>query len=133
MIDRSTKLHIYGSDLDGRAGVLALHNAKRAGVADDIVFDVKNLKDISLPGEYGVAICNPPYGERIGTVVTVEDLYRQIGLKFGADPTWSVYVLTSYEEFERLYGRRADAKRKLFNGMIKTDYYQFLGPRPPKA
>ena len=132
-IDKSSKLQIYGSDLDGRAGVLAIHNAKRAGVADCITFDVKDLKDVKLPGSYGVAICNPPYGERIGKATTVEGLYRQIGATFAEDDTWSVYVLTSYEEFERLYGRRADAKRKLFNGMIKTDYFQFLGPRPPRG
>ncbi|MCL2873706.1 MAG: class I SAM-dependent RNA methyltransferase [Defluviitaleaceae bacterium] len=132
-IDKSTKIQIYGSDIDGRAGVLAMHNAKRAGVADCITFDVKDLKDVTLPGNYGIAICNPPYGERIGKAVTVEALYRQIGKTMSADDTWSVYVLTSYEEFERLYEKRADAKRKLFNGMIKTDYFQFLGPRPPKT
>jgi len=131
-IDKSAKLEIYGSDIDGRAGVLAIHNAKRAGVADDITFEVKDLKDVMLPGNYGVAAINPPYGERIGKAVTVEELYRQIGKVFSSDSTWSVYVLTSYEEFERLYGKRADQKRKLFNGMIKTDYFQFLGPRPPK-
>ncbi|MDR2938699.1 MAG: class I SAM-dependent RNA methyltransferase, partial [Clostridiales bacterium] len=80
----------------------------------------------------GVIICNPPYGERLGTIKEAELLYEEMGRAFNQNPTWSTYVITSYEDFEKLYGRRADAKRKLYNGMIKTDYYQFYGAKPPK-
>ena len=83
-------------------------------------------------GDYGCMITNPPYGERLGELKTVEELYRTLGKLMATNPTWSSYVITSMEYFEKLFGKRADAKRKLFNGRIKTDYYQFYGPRPPK-
>lgn len=123
---------IFGSDHDQHAVELARRNAEKAGVDDCIQFDVASMKDISLPGRYGVMICNPPYGERIGEINEVEQLYRDIGKLCRTDDTWSTYVITSHEGFEHLYGKKADAKRKLFNGMIKTDYYQFYGQRPPK-
>ncbi|MCL2420320.1 MAG: class I SAM-dependent RNA methyltransferase, partial [Defluviitaleaceae bacterium] len=86
---------------------------------------------VVLPGAYGVAISNPPYGERMGRMQEVHALYADMGRVF-SDPTWSVYVLTSDEFFEEAFGKRANAKRKLFNGNIKTDYYQYYGKRPPK-
>ncbi len=132
-IDTTSKIEIYGSDMDGMSVALARHNAKKAGVDDCIIFEEKPLKDVKLMSHYGIVIVNPPYGERIGSAMSIEELYKEMGEKFRADATWSVYVLTSYEDFEKLYGKKADAKRKLFNGMIKTDYYQFIGPRPPKA
>lgn len=131
-IDVHFRPEIFGSDIDPKAIEIAKHNAKLAGVDDCIKFEVKDLNEIILPCDYGVVICNPPYGERIGTTKEVERLYKNMGNVFDMDPTWSVYVITSYEDFEKLYGRRADAKRKLFNGMIKTDYFQFQGTRPPK-
>ena len=131
-IDYDFTPEIYGSDIDAAAIEIARENARLAGVDDCITFEVKPLNEVTLPGEYGVMIANPPYGERLGEVKAVEDLYRYMGRLINADPTWSAYVLTSMEYFESLFGRRADAKRKLFNGRIKTDYYQFYGRRPPK-
>lgn len=130
-IDTSITPEIYGSDIDPAAVALAKNNARKAGVDDCIRFETKALADVSLPASYGVAICNPPYGERMGERADVTALYRDMRRLFGGDGTWSVYVLTSDGDFEKYYGRSADAKRKLFNGMIKTDYYQFHGERPP--
>lgn len=124
--------HIYGSDIDSEAIEIAKENAIKAGVDDCIDFQVKDLKDIKLIGNYGVLIANPPYGERIGEVKQTEELYTTLGKIFASNKTWSAYVITSMEYFEKLFGKKADAKRKLFNGRIKTDYYQYYGPRPPK-
>lgn len=123
---------IYASDIDPRAIETAKHNASLAGVDDCIYFSNKPLNEVVLPGDYGVCICNPPYAERMGELKEVEQLYMDMGKLFRADKTWSVYVITSHEGFEKLYGARADKKRKLFNGNVKTDYYQFYGERPPK-
>jgi len=124
---------IHGSDLSGNAIELAQHNAKRAGVDDCIKFSVKDIGCAELPSEYGVAIMNPPYGERLGTADEVKELYRNIGKLFKNNPKWSAYIITSDEEFERFYGKRANQKRKLFNGMIKTDYYQYFGEKPQRG
>lgn len=123
---------IYGSDMDEEAIEVAKENAIKAGVDDCIEFSVKPCQQVVLPGDYGCLITNPPYGERIGELKEVEDLYRSLGKIMATNPTWSSYVITSMEYFESLFGRKADAKRKLFNGRIKIDYYQFYGPRPPK-
>ena len=124
---------IYASDIDPDAIEIAKENAALAGVDDCITFEVKPLEEVVLPGKYGVMVVNPPYAERLGEVSYVEELYKDLGRKIKSDPTWSAYVLTSMEYFETLFGRKADAKRKLFNGRIKTDYYQFYGERPPKG
>ena len=123
---------IYGSDIDPDAIELAKANAEKAGVDDCITFEVKPCQEIVLPWKYGVMITNPPYGERIGELKEVENMYRALGGIMKENPTWSTYLITSMEYFESLFGRKADRKRKLFNGRIKTDYYQFEGPRPPK-
>jgi len=128
-IDMSAKPLIFASDIDGDAIALAQENAAEAGVDDCINFEHKPLNQLTLPGEYGVAISNPPYGERLSRLQEVEELYSDMGKLF-SDPTWSVYVLTSDEFFESAYGKRANAKRKLFNGNIKVDYYQYFGERP---
>jgi len=122
---------IFGSDISPEAIELAQANAVDAGVDDCIRFEVSPLNKIQLPGKYGIAISNPPYGERLGQIKEVQQLYADMGRIF-QDPTWSVYVLTSDEFFESCYGKKAMAKRKLFNGNIKTDYYQYHGPRPPR-
>ena len=132
-IDNDVNLKIYGSDIDPEAIEIALENAEKAGVDDCIEFSVKPFKDVTLMGDYGCLITNPPYGERIGQLKEVEELYRQMGNLMRTNSTWSTYVITSMEYFEKLFGKKADAKRKLFNGRIKTDYYQFYGPRPPKG
>ncbi|MCL2015291.1 MAG: class I SAM-dependent RNA methyltransferase [Defluviitaleaceae bacterium] len=122
---------VFGSDISQAAIELAQHNAAEAGVDDCIIFEQKPLEKITLPADYGVTICNPPYGERLGKIDEINTLYKNMGAVF-KNPTWSVYVLTSDEFFEQSFGKKANAKRKLFNGNIKVDYYQYHGIRPPK-
>lgn len=127
---------LFGSDIDPSVIELAQKNAEQAGVDDIIRFEHKPLNEVTLPDKYGICISNPPYGERIGQMQEVHKLYEDMG-KLLSDPTWSAYVLTSDEFFESAFGvnhkkKRADAKRKLFNGNIKTDYYQYYGDRPKK-
>ena len=117
---------IFGSDIDPKAVELAKHNAYKAGVGEYIRFEAKALKDITLPGPYGIAVCNPPYAERLGTMADVEQLYKEMSKVFAQDG-WSLNVLTPDEFFEKAYGKKAVKKRKLFNGRIKTDYYQYPG------
>ncbi len=131
-INHDYDVMFYGSDIDADLIEIAKENALEAGVADNITFECKPFNEATLPCDYGVAIMNPPYGERIGILEEVHQLYRDMGNLFGANDTWSVYVITSDEGFEKYYGTRANAKRKLFNGMIKTDYYQYYGKRPDK-
>ncbi len=131
-INHDYDVMFYGSDIDAELIEIAKENALEAGVADNITFECKPFNQATLPCDYGVAIMNPPYGERIGILEEVHQLYRDMGKLFRANDTWSVYVITSDEAFENFYGQKAHAKRKLFNGMIKTDYYQYHGRRPEK-
>ena len=126
------KPQIYGSDIDPAAVELAKHNAKMAGVGDCITFEVKALKDITLLDSGGIAVCNPPYAQRLGTVSEVERLYGDMRHVFGRDDSWALNVITPDEFFEKVYGKKAVSKRKLFNGKIKTDYYQYPGVRTDK-
>jgi len=121
---------IFGSDIDPAAIELARANAAKIGVDDCITFETKPFSKITLPGPHGVSIMNPPYGDRMASAKEAAALYREMGELFKHDDTWSVYVITSDEDFERHYSGKADKKRKLFNGMIKTDYYQFHGRKP---
>ena len=125
-------VRIYGSDIDYFALKLAMEHAEKAGVADKIHLQKLDLADTSSRFQYGFIITNPPYGERLSDKAAVEALYRKMGRHFSSFDTWSYYILTSHENFESCFGRRADKKRKLYNGMLKCDYYQFFGPRPPK-
>lgn len=132
-IDVNFKPLIFGSDIDSKAIEFAKHNARLAGVDDCIKFETKPLKDVSIKNnDFGTFICNPPYAERIGTLEEVEKLYKEIGALIKTNDTWSSYILTSNEDFENLYGKKADKKRKLFNGNVKVDYYQYFGKKPPK-
>lgn len=131
-INHEYKTMHYGSDIDADLIEIAKENALEAGVDDVITFECKPFSEATLPCDYGVCIMNPPYGERIGILEEVHQLYRDMGKLFRSNDTWSVYVITSDEQFEKLYGAKANAKRKLFNGMIKTDYYQYYGKRPPR-
>lgn len=126
------ELWIQGSDIDHRMLQIAERNAEEAGFSGLIQFKQMQVKDFSVRGEYGVIVGNPPYGERLGEKKQVEQMYRDMGKAFAALDTWSVYMLTSNPDFEKLYGKPATKKRKLFNGFIRTDYYQFFGPKPPK-
>lgn len=131
-IDYDCELQIYGSDINAHAVEIAKVNAENAGVDDCIIFRQIPFNKLKLMGDYGVCVSNPPYAERMGNLDDVERLYRDMGKLFKANKTWSTYFITSHEGFEKLYGRKADKKRKLFNGNVKTDYYQYFGERPPK-
>lgn len=129
-IDTKSKLHILGCDIDKKAILRARDNAANFGLEDDIVFFNKDFREVELKNEYGVVITNPPYGKRIGEKKEVEKLYKDLDAKFRELDTWSVYVITSDEDFEKHYGKKANKKRKLYNGRIKVDYYQYYGPKP---
>lgn len=131
-IDTDTKLHILGADIDSKAILRARDNAANLGLEEDIAFFNKDFRDAELNNEYGVMVTNPPYGERMGEIDELRKLYEDLGAKFKELDTWSTYIITSDEEFEKHYGKIADRKRKLYNGRIKVDYYQYYGPRPPK-
>ena len=126
------ELRIHGSDIDEEAMSLARYHAKKAGVDDVVHLQRLPMSEISSRYKYGIIICNPPYGERLGEKEYVENLYREMGNVFKRLETWSYYVITSNMEFEKLFGRRADKKRKLYNGRILCNYFQFFGPPPPR-
>lgn len=132
VIRQDVDIQIMASDIDKRAIQIAEENAYKAGVDDCIQFRVQDMARIRSEEQYGYIICNPPYGERLGERPEVEGLYKRMGQVFSKFSTWSVYVITSHEEFENFYGKKASKKRKLYNGRIKVDYYQFFGPKPPK-
>lgn len=123
-------LHIIGTDIDDSVVRRARNNAARAGVGQYIHFQRSDLRDAKSRFSYGTMICNPPYGERIGEQRDAELLYKRLGKVFAAEfGTWSCHVITPCSTFEKLFGRQADKKRKLFNGRIRCDLYQFFGPK----
>ena len=123
---------IQGYDIDPEVVKIAKENAVRAGVDKLIHFQQRPVKDMSHHGKYGFIITNPPYGERLEERETLPAIYSEFGDRFKMLDTWSAYLITSYDETEKYVGRKADKNRKIYNGMIKTFYYQFLGPKPPK-
>jgi len=125
-------IRLQGYDIDEKVIKIARSNAEKAGVSKYIHFQQRDVRDFSSKEKYGFIVTNPPYGERLEDLKTVEQLYRDMGKVFSKLDTWSFYILTTHEGFERFFGRKADKKRKLYNGMIKTDLYQYLGPKPPK-
>ncbi|KEK10482.1 THUMP domain-containing class I SAM-dependent RNA methyltransferase [Lysinibacillus fusiformis] len=122
-------LEIVGSDIDHRMVSIAQENATEAGFGELITFKQMQARDFTTQLTDGVMIGNPPYGERIGDVEVVEQVIRDLGKVMKNYPTWSVYMLSSMKNFEELYGRQATKKRKLFNGFIETNYYQFWGQK----
>lgn len=118
-------LQIFASDVDHRMVNIAKENAEEAGLGDLIECKQMRVQDFTTKLEFGVIVGNPPYGERLGEKKEVERMYKEMGRAFESLDTWSVYMLTSNEQFEEAYGRKATKKRKLFNGFIKTDYYQY--------
>lgn len=126
------EIDIFGSDVDHKMVNIAKVNAFEAGLGDLIQFKQMQVKDFTTTKEYGVIVGNPPYGERLGDKPTVEKMYTDMGQAFSPYETWSVYMLTSNERFEECYGKPATKKRKLFNGFIQTNYYQYWGKRPPR-
>lgn len=132
MIDLDIETDIQGYDLDGEVVKAARENAKRAGVEKLIHFQQRPVAELHHPKKYGFIITNPPYGERLEDKADLPELYTQIGDVYRNLDSWSLYMITSYEEAERYIGRKADKNRKIYNGMLKTYFYQFMGPKPPK-
>lgn len=128
--DKQTR--IYGTDIDDEVLSLARYHGKIAGVEGDIHFQRMDFRDMSSRFEHGIIVCNPPYGERMDSMDGVENLYKDMGKIFRKFDTWSCYVLTSHPGFEKLFGKRADRRRKLYNGMIMCNYYQYFGPPPAR-
>jgi putative N6-adenine-specific DNA methylase len=132
MIDRDVSVDIQGYDIDPEVVKAARENAKRAGVDHMIHFQQRAVADLHHPKKYGFIIANPPYGERLEEKETLPALYKQIGEAFKGLDSWSMYIITGYEDAERYIGCRADKNRKIYNGMLKTYFYQFMGPKPPR-
>lgn len=126
------EVDIQGYDIDGEVVKAARENAKRAGVEHLIHFQQRPVSALSHPKKYGFIITNPPYGERLEEKEALPKLYTEIGEAFRRLDSWSAYMITSYADTERYVGRKADKNRKIYNGMLKTYFYQFLGPKPPK-
>lgn len=132
MVHKDVSVDIQGYDIDGEVVKAARENAKRAGVDHLIHFQQREVAKLSHPKKYGFVIANPPYGERLEDKADLPELYRQIGEAYKGLDAWSMYLITGYEDAERYIGKKADKNRKIYNGMLKTYFYQFMGPKPPK-
>ena len=129
------EIQISGFDHDARMIEIAKRNALEAGLGDLITFKQMRVQDLYEKRGYGTVVTNPPYGERLSERPQVEILYKELGQVFQRETlnTWSLYILTSHEDFETFFGKKATKKRKLFNGFIRTDLYQYYGPKPKKS
>ena len=132
LVDDQIETDIQGYDIDGDIIKAARQNAREAGVDHLIHFQQRPLSELSHPKKYGFIVSNPPYGERLEEKSHLPALYTEIGDRFRELDSWSMYLITSYEVAEKYIGKKADKNRKIYNGMLKTYYYQFLGPKPPK-
>ena len=132
LVDLSVETDIQGYDIDGEIIKAARANARMAGVEQLIHFQQRPVSELSHPKKYGFVITNPPYGERLEEKKNLPALYKEMGDAFRRLDSWSEYVITAYEDAEKYIGKKADKNRKIYNGMMKTYFYQFLGPRPPK-
>ena len=132
LVEEDVQVDIQGYDVDGDIVKAARSNAQSAGVDHMIHFQRRPVSAMSHPKKYGFIISNPPYGERIEEKENLPALYREIGERFAALDSWSMYLITSYEDAQKYIGRKADKNRKIYNGMLKTYFYQFMGPRPPR-
>lgn len=130
-MDLSVKTDIQGYDIDPEMVRISRENARLAGVEELIHFQVRSVEQLSHSKKYGFIITNPPYGERIEDKKNLPALYRVIGERYRSLDSWSMYLITSYEEAQKDIGKNADKNRKLYNGMLKTYYYQYMGPKPP--
>lgn len=130
--DYEIELDIAGADINGKMVELAKANADEIGLGDSIKFKQQAVKDFHTDKEYGVIVANPPYGERLGEEESVRRLYKEMGQVFRPLKTWSKYILTSDLAFEEYYGEKATKKRKLYNGALRTDLFQYWGERPPR-
>jgi putative N6-adenine-specific DNA methylase len=129
---RDTQLRIYGADIDEDVLSLARYHVVKAGVDDVVHLQRLPVAETRSRFKYGYLICNPPFGERLGEQRESEKLYKELREVMKALDTWSCYLLSSHPKFEMVFGRRADKKRKLYNGRIMCNFYQFFGPRPPR-
>ena len=111
----------------------ARENARSAGVEKLIHFQARDVKDMSHSKKYGFIVTNPPYGERLEERKNLPEIYTNLGKSFAGLDSWSMYVITAFTEAEKYIGRKADKNRKIYNGMMRTYFYQFLGPKPPKG
>lgn len=127
--DYDQPLTIIGSDIDHKMVAIAQENALEAGFGDIITFKQMQARDFTSTLTDGVVVTNPPYGERIGEIEVIEQVIQDFGNVMAKYPTWSVYMLSSMENLEELYGKKATKKRKLFNGFIRTDLYQYWGQK----
>jgi putative N6-adenine-specific DNA methylase len=125
-------LQLFGYDIDRDTIAIAINNAERAGVLEEITFKQQAIKDLATDIEYGYLILNPPYGERMKSKKEINQFYYEMIGKLQSFETFSKYILTAYDKFEDLYGEKATKNRKLYNGSIQTYFYQYYGPRPPK-
>ncbi len=132
LIIEDLEMNIQGYDIDGTMVKAARENAKLAGVDQYIHFQQRPMQDLSSPKKYGFIITNPPYGERIEEKAAMPKLYKEIGETFSKLDTWSYFLITGYEDAQKYIGRKADRNRKIYNGMMKTYFYQYMGPKPPK-
>ena len=132
LVDDQIETDIQGYDIDGDIIKAARQNAREAGVDHLFHFQQRPLSELSHPKKYGFIVSNPPYGERLEEKSHLPALYTEIGDRFRELDSWSMYLITSYEDAEKYIGKKADKNRKIYNGMLKTYYYQFLGPKPPK-
>ena len=132
LLDESVRTDIQGYDIDPAMVKAARENARDAGVEHMIHFQARPVSELRHPKKYGFLVTNPPYGERLEEKEALPELYRQIGEAFSRLDSWSMYLITGYEDAERYIGRKADKNRKIYNGMLKTYFYQFLGPKPPR-
>ena len=125
-------LDIQGYDLDPQMIAISRENARLAGVEHLIHFQVRDVAALSHPKKYGFLITNPPYGERLEEKEALPQLYKTLGERYRALDSWSMYLITSYEDAQKDLGRNADKNRKIYNGMMKTYFLQYNGPKPPK-
>ena len=132
LIQDDIETDIQGYDIDPDMVKAARENAREAGVDHLIHFQARPVSELRHPKKYGFVITNPPYGERLEEKKNLPALYKEMGDAFRRLDSWSEYVITAYEDAEKYIGRKADKNRKIYNGMMKTYFYQFLGPRPPK-
>lgn len=130
LVDFSQMPDIQGYDIDDEMVRIARENAKLAGVEQYIHFQRRGIEALSHPKKYGFIITNPPYGERLEDKNTIASIYRTLGERYRQLDSWSLYMITSYEDAQQMIGRKADKNRKIYNGMLKTYYYQFIGPKP---
>ena len=129
LIKRDSKFEAFATDIDLDCVKLTETNIKNAGMENHVKVFRKDALTIKTDGRRGTVVCNPPYGERLFSEEAAEQLYRSMGRHFKTLDSWQIYILSSHENFERLYGRRADKVRKLYNGMIKCNFYQYFKPK----